>query len=105
MDPIRVYIRSEGAVSNKAVFVALAVLPNGTRDVLRLWFQANEAAKFWAKLLSDLRNRGDQDILIAVVPSRQISFRNRPPGNRRAEGLPSGDRGGVSPDPRSGLYR
>ena len=56
MDAIRVNIRSDGAVSNKAVFVALAVLPDGTRDVLGLWFQANEGAKFWAKVLSDLRN-------------------------------------------------
>jgi len=67
MDAIRVNIRSDGAVSNKAVFVALAILPDGTRDVLGLWFQANEGAKFWAKVLSDLRNRGVQDILIAVV--------------------------------------
>ena len=67
MDAIRVNIRSDGAVSNKAVFVVLAVLPDGTRDVLGLWFQANEGAKFWAKVLSDLRNRGVQDILIAVV--------------------------------------
>lgn len=67
MDAIRVNIRSDGAVANKAVFVALAVLPDGTRDVLGLWFQANEGAKFWAKVLSDLRNRGVQDILIAVV--------------------------------------
>jgi putative transposase len=66
-DPIRVSIRSDGAVSDKAVFVALAILPDGTRDVLGLWFQADEGAKFWAKLLSDLRNRGVQDILIAVV--------------------------------------
>lgn len=67
MDAIRVNIRSDGAVSNKAVFVALAIQPDGTRDVLGLWFQANEGAKFWAKVLSDLRNRGVQDILIAVV--------------------------------------
>jgi len=80
MDAIRVNIRSDGAVSNKAVFVALAILPDGTRDVLGLWFpplgdclqspagqRANEGAKFWAKVLNDLRNRGVQDILIAVV--------------------------------------
>ena len=67
MDAIRVNIRCDGAVSNKAVFVALAILPDGTRDVLGLWFQANEGAKFWAKVLNDLRNRGVQDILIAVV--------------------------------------
>ncbi len=51
--------------------MALAILPDGTRDVLGLWFQANEGAKFWAKfwakVLNDLRNRGVQDILIAVV--------------------------------------
>ena len=67
LDAIRVNIRSDGAVSNKAVFVALAILADGTRDVLGLWFQANEGAKFWAKVLNDLRNRGVQDILIAVV--------------------------------------
>ena len=67
MDAIRVNIRSDGAVSNKAVFVALAIRPDGTRDVLGLWFQANEGAKFWSKVLNDLRHRGVQDILIAVV--------------------------------------
>ena len=71
MDAIRVKIRTDGVVMNKAVFVALAILPDGTRDVLGLWFQANEGAKFWAKfwakVLSDLRNRGVQDILIVVV--------------------------------------
>lgn len=67
MDAIRVKIRTDGVVLNKAVFVALAILPDGTRDVLGLWFQTNEGAKFWAKVLSDLRNRGVQDILIAVV--------------------------------------
>ncbi|WP_413208520.1 IS256 family transposase [Rhodospirillum sp. A1_3_36] len=67
MDAIRVNIRDDGVVSNKAVFVALAILPDGTRDVLGLWFQANEGAKFWAKVLNDLRNRGVQDILIAVI--------------------------------------
>ena len=67
MDAIRVNIRSDGVVANKAVFVALAILPDGSREVLGIWFQANEGAKFWAKVLNDLRNRGVQDILIAVV--------------------------------------
>ena len=67
MDAIWVSIRSDGAVSNKAVFVALAILPDGTRDVPGLWVQANEGAKFRAKVLNDLRNRGVQDILLAVV--------------------------------------
>ncbi len=67
MDAIRVNMRSDGAVSNKVAFVALAILPDGERDVLGLWFQTNEGAKFWAKVLNDLRNRGVQDILIAVA--------------------------------------
>tara|TARA_R100000750_G_scaffold61082_1_gene51295 strand:- start:1606 stop:2160 length:555 start_codon:yes stop_codon:yes gene_type:complete len=66
MDAIRVNIRSDGAVSNKAAFVALAILPDDTRDVLGPWFQANEAAKLWEKVLNDLRNRGVQDIQIAA---------------------------------------
>ena len=90
MDAIRVNIRTDGAVSNKAVFVALAVLPDGTRDVLGLWFQANEGAKFWAKVLSD-----------PAQPRRPGH-----PHRRRgwAEGLPPGDRGGVSPDPSSDMH-
>lgn len=66
MDAIRVNIRSDGAVSNKAAFVALVILPDDTRDVLGPWFQANEAAKLWEKVLNDLRNRGVQDIQIAA---------------------------------------
>jgi putative transposase len=58
MDAIRVKNPSDGAVSNKVVFVALAVLPDDTRDVLGLWFRSNEGAKIWAKVLSELRNRG-----------------------------------------------
>ena len=105
MDAIRVNIRSDGAVSNKAVFVALAVLPDGTRDVLGLWFQANEGAKFWAKVLSDLRNRGVQDILIAVVDGlKPPAAYAAPPGPRSASD-PSGNRGGLSPDPDTDLYR
>jgi putative transposase len=42
-------------------------LPDSTQDVLGLWFQANEEAKFWTKVLNGLRNQGVQDILIAVV--------------------------------------
>ena len=54
-------------VINKAVFVVFAILPDSTQDVLGLWFQANEEAKFWTKVLNGLRNQDVQDILIAVV--------------------------------------
>ncbi len=67
LDAIRVNIRDQGVMANKAVSVALAILSDGTRDVLDLWFQANVGAKFWAKVLNDLRNPRVRDILIAVV--------------------------------------
>ena len=84
---IRVNIRSDGAVWNNSVFVALAILPDGTRDVPGLWLQANEGAKFRAKVLNDLKNRGAQDILIAVVDG----LKGAPivlASNRRPDGLP-----------------
>jgi putative transposase len=66
-DALRVKIRDEGIVRNKAVYVALGVLADGTRDVLGLWIEQTEGAKFWLKVFNDLRTRGVQDILIAVV--------------------------------------
>src|SRR6476660_10565632 len=47
--------------------LALAVLPNGTRDILGLWIEQTEGAKFWMKVFTDLKTRGCQDILIAVT--------------------------------------
>ncbi len=72
MDATRVKLRTDGVVINTAVFVAPTILPDGTRDALGLWFQANEGARFWAKVLSDLRNRGVQDSLRAVVDGRKV---------------------------------
>ncbi len=66
-DCLRVKIRDEGVVRNKAVYLALGVLPDGTRDVLGLWIEQTEGAKFWLKVFNELRNRGVADILIAVV--------------------------------------
>ena len=54
-------------VKNKAVYVALGVTPDGEREVLGLWIAANEGAKFWLSVMNNLRNRGVEDILIAVV--------------------------------------
>ncbi|MCJ8335604.1 MAG: transposase, partial [Epibacterium sp.] len=54
-------------VKNKAVYVALGVTPEGEREVLGLWIAANEGAKFWLSVMNNLRNRGVEDILIAVV--------------------------------------
>ncbi|RRU10797.1 IS256 family transposase [Stenotrophomonas sp. 278] len=66
-DALRVKIREEGVVRNKAVYLALGVLADGTRDILGLWIENTEGAKFWMKVFNDLRTRGTLDILIAVT--------------------------------------
>jgi putative transposase len=66
-DALRVKIRDEGVVRNKAVYLALGVLPDGRRDVLGIWIEQSEGAKFWLKVFNELRSRGVNDILIAVV--------------------------------------
>lgn len=66
-DALRVKIRDEGTVKNKAVYLALGVASDGRRDVLGIWIEQNEGAKFWLKVMNELRNRGVEDILIAVV--------------------------------------
>jgi transposase-like protein len=66
-DALRVKIRDEATVRSKAIYLALAVLPDGTRDILGLWIEQTEGAKFWMKVFADLKSRGCQDILIAVT--------------------------------------
>ena len=66
-DALRVKIRDEAVVRSKAVYLALAVLPDGTRDILGIWIEQTEGAKFWMKVFTDLRSRGCHDILIAVT--------------------------------------
>ena len=66
-DALRVKIRDEGMVKNKAVYVALALNPDGEKEVLGLWIEQTEGAKFWLKVISELKTRGVNDILIAVV--------------------------------------
>ena len=66
-DALRVKIRSDSLAQNKAVYLALGISPDGTREVLGLWIEQTEGAKFWLKVFTELKNRGVQDILIAVV--------------------------------------
>jgi putative transposase len=66
-DAIRVKIRDEGFVRNKAVYIALGILPDGTKDILGIWIEQTEGAKFWMRVMSELKNRGVADMLIAVV--------------------------------------
>ncbi len=66
-DALRVKIRDEGLVKNKAVYVALAFNAEGGKEVLGLWIEQTEGAKFWLKVMNELKVRGLNDILIAVV--------------------------------------
>lgn len=66
-DALRVKIRDEGVVRSKAVYLALAVLADGRRDILGVWIEQTEGAKFWLKVFTDLKARGCDDILIAVT--------------------------------------
>ena len=66
-DALRLKIRDEGTVKNKAVYLALGVDASGRKDVLGLWIEQTEGAKFWLKVFNDLKTRGTQDILICVV--------------------------------------
>jgi putative transposase len=66
-DAIRVKIRDEGLVRNKAIHIALGVMANGTKVVLGMWVEQNEGAKFWLRVMNELKNRGVEDIMLAVV--------------------------------------
>ena len=66
-DALRVKIREDAVVRNKAIYLALGIRPDGTRDILGLWIENTEGAKFWMKVFNDLKTRGVNDILIAVT--------------------------------------
>jgi transposase-like protein len=66
-DCLRVKIRDEGVVKNKAVYVALGVDRAGKKDVLGLWIAQTEAATFWLRVMTELQSRGVEDILIAQI--------------------------------------
>ena len=66
-DAIRVKIREEGFVRNKAVYIALGILADGTKEILGIWIEQTEGAKFWLRVMNELKTRGVGDILIAVV--------------------------------------
>jgi transposase-like protein len=66
-DALRVKIRDEGVVKNKAVYLAIGISKQGTKDILGLWIEQTEGAKFWLKVMTELKNRGVQDALICLV--------------------------------------
>ena len=67
LDALMVKMRHEGRVENRAVYVAVGIDLEGRKDVLGLWTSANEGAKFWLQVLTEIRNRGVKDIFIACV--------------------------------------
>lgn len=66
-DALRVKIRDESVVRNKAVHIALGVRADGKKEILGLWIEQNEGAKFWLRVMNELRHRGVEDVLLAVV--------------------------------------
>jgi transposase-like protein len=66
-DCLRVKIRDEGVVKNKAVYVALGVDREGRKDVLGLWIEQTEGATFWLRVMTELQSRGVEDILITLI--------------------------------------
>jgi putative transposase len=67
LDALVLKIRDGGTVQRKACYLALAINLDGDREVLGMWFQQTEGAKFWMQVLSELKQRGVTDILIACV--------------------------------------
>jgi putative transposase len=67
LDAFVLKFREGGSVQRRACYLALGVAIDGERDVLGMWFQATEGAKFWMQVLTDLKQRGVQDILICCV--------------------------------------
>ena len=67
MDAIHMKIRTDGRVQNRAVYLALGINLEGNKELLGLWIGEEEGAKFWLNILTDLKNRGVEDILIAAV--------------------------------------
>ena len=66
-DALRVKIRDEGFVRNKAVHIALGVRADGTKEILGLWLEQNEGAKFWLRVMNEMKHRGVEDVLLAIV--------------------------------------
>lgn len=66
-DAFRVKIRDEGVVRAKAIYVALGITRSGERDVLGFWIEQTEGARFWHRVMTELQNRGVEDILIALI--------------------------------------
>jgi putative transposase len=67
LDALRIKVRQDNRVINKAVYLAVGVNLDGIKEVLGLWIAENEGAKFWLQVMTELKNRGLKDIFVACV--------------------------------------
>ncbi|SEA83688.1 Transposase, Mutator family, partial [Desulfuromusa kysingii] len=67
LDAIRVKVRQDNRVINKAVYLAVGVNMDGLKEVLGIWTAETEGAKFWLQVVTELKNRGVKDIFVACV--------------------------------------
>lgn len=67
LDAIVLKIRDSGQVKNKALYLAIGITMEGNKEILGMWMSANEGAKFWLSVVTELKNRGVEDVLIACV--------------------------------------
>jgi putative transposase len=79
---LRVKIRDEGLMRNKAIHIALGVRADGTKEVLGLWIEQNESAKFWLRVMNESKNRGAEDVLLTVVDGLKAFPRRSTPSLR-----------------------
>jgi putative transposase len=91
LDALGMKIRHDRVVKNKAVYVALALTLSGEKEVLGLWVELTEGARFWLGVLNELKTHGVEDILIAVVDG--------------LKGFPEAIRGGFPADDDADLHR
>ncbi|HOR87041.1 MAG TPA: IS256 family transposase [Bacillota bacterium] len=67
MDAVHYNVRQDNAIIKKAVYIAIGIKLDGTKEVMGMWIGGNESAKYWIGVLNEIRNRGTEDILIASV--------------------------------------
>ena len=72
MDGIILKIREDGKVINKCIYIVIGLKPDGLKEVLGFWIERNESAAFWMSVLTDLKSRSVEDILIACLPCIKI---------------------------------
>ena len=75
-DALRVKIRDEGLVRNKAVHIALGVRADGTKEILGLWLEQNEGAKFWLRVMNEMKTRSVQDLSLIHIFNDVNEIRN-----------------------------